>query len=313
MNSTYPSITVCICTYNRAKSLATTLKSITDLIVPNNLSWEVIIIDNNSNDETKKIAYQFAKQLSLNYIFEPNQGLSFARNRALKVCRGELLIFTDDDIVFDTNWLSKYYQAARIYSEAEYFGGKIVPLWNGARPKWLKDSNISLISGLIGCYGLGGTNRFYNEKDMHPFGGNFALRRSMFEKLKPFRIDLGVCGSQPGRGEEAEYFQRAIINGFTGVYVSEAVCYHSVDPVHLNLNYIYRYGIQKGIAEVRMDRAVNNHGSFVSEIWYGIRGLWQLAKGRGDRFRQCVINMGIQAGLRRASMKKSSDHLKKCL
>jgi hypothetical protein len=133
---------------------------------------------------------------------------------------------------------------------------------------------------------------------MHPFGANFALRRSLFERLEPFRTDLGAVGNVPGRGEEAEYFQRARAAGAQGFYVPAARVLHRVDASHLTLGYLYRYGEQKGIASRRMHGGAGTPGRFAEGIYLG-KGLWQLLKGRGDRFRQCVINMGIVRGLRR--------------
>jgi GT2 family glycosyltransferase len=120
----------------------------------------------------------------------------------------------------------------------------------------------------------------------------------LFKTIEPFRTDLGVKGNIPGRGEEADYLNRAKKHGFKGAYVGKAVCYHWVDPVRLSLRHMYRYGIQKGIAEKIIHAKQSNEGSLFQELLYGLKGLFQLTKGRGDRFRQCIINMGIQRGLR---------------
>jgi hypothetical protein len=72
---------------------------------------------------------------------------------------------------------------------------------------------------------------------------------------------------------------------------------HRVDASHLTLRYLYRYGEQKGIASRKMHSGGGAPGRF-AEAAYLAKGLWQLLKGRGDRFRQCLINMGIVRGLR---------------
>jgi glycosyltransferase involved in cell wall biosynthesis len=298
MNINHPNLTICICTFNRAKSLERTLESIAKLSVPDELHWEVIVVDNNSIDETKTTACRLMAHLPLRYMFETNQGLSHARNRAIKECRGDFLIFTDDDVHVESSWVREFFAAAEHFPDADYFGGRVLPYWLDGRPMWLKDCAMDLIGGLLVHYDLGIDLRLYSQEDPTPIGANFAIRRRLFENLKPFRTDLGVRGFTPGRGEESEYLSRARAHGFKGVYVGAAVCHHFVDPVRLNLGYMYRYGIQTGITEFRLNSNRNPYGSFFKELLFGIKGIAQLLKGRGDRFRQCVINMGIQRGLR---------------
>jgi glycosyltransferase involved in cell wall biosynthesis len=260
--------------------------------------WELLVIDNNSTDETKHVSERYRNKLPILYIFEPNQGLSYARNRAITECHTNLLLFTDDDVTLESYWLYEFIKAAREFPEADYFGGRIIPYWPNSHPHWLKDENMALLSGLFVKYDLGENNRMYKPDDPEPYGASFAIRRRLFNNIDYFRPELGVKGNIPGRGEEAEYFIRAKENGFKGAYVGTAVCYHWIDPLRLTLKYMYRYGIQKGIAEVLIHPDKNVKGSLFQELLYGLKGLYQLVKGRGDRFRQCVINMGIQRGLR---------------
>jgi glycosyltransferase involved in cell wall biosynthesis len=259
------------------------------------LEWELLLIDNNSTDTTVDVARGFTDRLPLRYVFEPEQGLSAARNLAIRKYRGELLIFTDDDVVLDAGWLAAWASADAQFADAAYFGGRILPLWEGNRPRWLVDPSMALISGLLVHYDLGDTNRLYETGDPSPFGANFALRRELIEGLESFRLDLGVKGGSSGRGEEAEYLDRARAAGARGAYVGAAACYHMQDPRRFELPYLYRYGIEKGRAEMLMTG--EGQGSRRGQATYAMKGLGQLLRGRGDRFRQCVINMGIQRGL----------------
>ena len=292
-------ITLCICTYNRSNSLARTLKSFK--AIPKTHNWVLLVVDNNSKDDTKDIIKAFNDDLPIKYVKETIQGLSHARNRAIKECFGDLLIFTDDDVQVTPSWLHEFISASNRFPEADYFGGRILPLWPDLRPSWIKDEGMPLLGGLFVYYDLGTENRVYNTEDPTPYGASFGIRRKLFEQIKPFRTDLGVSGEKPGRGEEAEYLTRARNFSFRGAYVGKSLCYHRVDPTRLRLRYLYRFGVQKGITENIMNPSRNSTGSFRRELSYGIRGIGQLAKGRGDRFRQCVINMGIQAGLRQSS------------
>jgi len=298
MNTSLISISVCICTYNRAELLSATLESLSALDIEPGLDWEVLLIDNNSSDNTRLVLEKFTDKLPLRYVFEPTQGLSNARNRAVRECRSNVLLFTDDDVVVEPSWLNGFVAAARGFPDIDYFGGRVLPYWPKGRPPWLRDEPMPLLSGLFVWYDLGQDTHPYDQAELLPYGASFAIRRRLFEQLGPFRTDLGVSGDTPGRGEEAEYLSRARSSGFRGVYVGTAVCRHRVDPLRLRLDYMYRYGIQKGLERVITDSKTFPGKTFFTELKYALKGLFQLMKGRGDRFRQCVINMGIQNGLR---------------
>ncbi len=296
-----PNICVCVCTYNRATSLANTLYSLSHMANHDSVHWELLVIDNNSNDKTESVIKEFQNKLPLRYIHEENQGLSHARNRALKECAGEVLLFTDDDVRVDMNWLAAFTDAIRCFPDADYFGGRVLAEWPSQRPKWIRDEKMPLIGGLLVICDNGQEVRYYRDSDTGPFGASFGVRRRMFTKLSPFRVDLGPRAHVPGRGDDDEYLGRAKQAGYRGVYCGRSVCYHHTDPSRLRIRYMYRFGIQKGIAGKRISTDKDHGGSIVRELSYAMRGLFQLCKGRGDRFRQCVINMGIQRGMRQDS------------
>ena len=290
--------TVAICTYNRADSLARTLDSIHNAIEQTSADeWEVLIVDNRSTDDTRDVCERFSQRMPLRYVFEDVQGLSSARNRAAKEFSGRFLVFTDDDVVVEPDWLRGYIRGFLAFPDADYFGGKVIPLWTTPKPKWLQDERMPLLSGLLVNYDRGGDDRYLGDDDPHPFGASFAVSRNLLQTIAWFRQDLGVKGGVPGRGEEAEFLERAHRAGFRGAYLGTTVCRHWADPARLKLGYLYRYGVQKGIAELRRSQSVAR-GTIRGEISIGLKGLRQLMLGHGDRFRQCVINMGIQRGLR---------------
>jgi glucosyl-dolichyl phosphate glucuronosyltransferase len=291
-------ITVCICTYNRSNYLSKALTGLDEMSGQKKIEWEVLVVDNNSNDNTKKVVGEFRTKLPIRYVIEKSQGLSHARNRAIKECMGNVLFYLDDDAVVHPGWLISMCRAIRNFPEASFFGGRILPKWDQGKPSWLHDESMPLLAGVIGHYDLGDQARMYGTRDPLPVGGNFGLTRNLFVNLPPFRTDLGVVGTIPGRGEEIEYLERAVSQSYKGVYVGDALCYHHVSSKKMTLGYMYRIGIQKGIAARRVDREHGGIGSVKEELLYGLKGLWQLCKGRGDRFRQCIINMGIQRGLR---------------
>jgi glucosyl-dolichyl phosphate glucuronosyltransferase len=290
-------ISLCICTYNRSDSLRQTLECIRELRDLEKLS-EILIVDNNSADATREVTAAFAAELPIRYVIEKSRGLSHARNRAIGEFQGDILLFTDDDVRLDKNWLSAYALAAAEFSAGEFFGGRILPYWEDGPPRWFKGERLALLDGLLVWYDHGTENRLYAHAEEPPFGASFAVRRSLLERMsQAFRIDLGCRGSSRGRGEETEFLKRCISAEARGVYVGEALCWHKVDRRRLALPALYWYGVESGRAH-KIIAGSAKAGSFLKVPVHITRGVLQLCKGRGDRFRQCVINAGIEVGLR---------------
>jgi glucosyl-dolichyl phosphate glucuronosyltransferase len=289
-------ISLCICTYNRSDSLSETLNSVCSLRDREALH-ELLIIDNNSTDATANIVESFSPDLPIRRVVERAQGLSHARNRAIVEFRGEVLVFIDDDVLLDRDWLSTYAEAFSKFSEAQFFGGRILPYWVNKPPGWLRGECPALLDGALVWYDHGTGTRLYAYDEEPPFGASFAIRRNLLEMISGFRIDLGCKGSSRGRGEETEFLRRCIAAGALGAYVGEALCWHKTDEQRLTLAALYRYGIESGRAHRTTARCAVS-GSVARVPLHIARGLIQLLKGRGDRFRQCVINAGIEVGIR---------------
>ena len=100
-------ISVVLATYNRASSLQVTLESLLALVSPAGLSWELLVVDNNSTDLTRLNVEKFAAiaKFPVRYVFERKQGRSAALNTGIVDARGEIVAFTDDDVILHRDWL----------------------------------------------------------------------------------------------------------------------------------------------------------------------------------------------------------------
>jgi len=296
---------VVICTYNRAASLRRTLETLERQSNQGLEDVEVLVVDNNCEDDTQAVVRSFAERLPIRCCREPEQGLSYARNRGVRDSLGDTVIFTDDDVSLDERWVASFLRAFEVFPESGYFGGRIRPDWTAvARPAWVHDERMPLLSGVFGCYDRGEINRRYGDGEETPFGASFAVRRSVFAAHGVFRGDLGVKGADRGRGEDTEFLGRIRAAGVVGVYVGEALCWHRVDPERLTLVRFFRHGIAKGQSEEAISGRVAS-GSYAMAVSFIVRGLRQSLLGRGDRLRQCVINAGMEVGKRRAAGAKS--------
>src|ERR1700753_287852 len=102
-------ISVILCTYNRCQSLGTALESVAASQMRDGTSWEVLVVDNNSKDQTREVVAQASARHPgrFRYYFEPKQGKSNALNAGIREAQGEILAFMDDDVEVDVQWLQK--------------------------------------------------------------------------------------------------------------------------------------------------------------------------------------------------------------
>jgi glycosyltransferase involved in cell wall biosynthesis len=241
-------ISVIICTYNRAGILRQTLETFCRLHVEASLPWELLVVDNNSTDDTHACCEEFARKLPLRYVFEPRQGLSAARNRGIKEAHGDLLAFTDDDVDVDPHWLAALHDAATRHPEVVFFGGRILPCWEIEPPDWLQAHSASLLKGVTTHFDLGPEERFYKGSF---FGANMAFRKSIFDAGENFREDLGRKQNVLVHGEESELIGRLSEEGHKGLYVPAATVHHRIPASRMTESYVRNWFIGHGITKVR--------------------------------------------------------------
>jgi len=243
-------ISVTICTYNRASRLKEALKSLAAMSVPADLRWELIVIDNNSKDDTRAVVEDLAKTsgLPVKYIFEANQGLCHARNAGIKAARGEIIAFTDDDVTVDSYWLG---HLKHIFDQFDCIGvaGKIVPVWTCKKPPWLEsDGPTPLMSGVILSFDLGEELRDINTPS---FGANMAFRKIAFEKYGLFRTDLDRSGNSLLSGGDTEFGRRLLQGQERLIYVPQAIIYHPVEQHRIEKRYFQSWYFGYGRSSMR--------------------------------------------------------------
>src|ERR1700756_1020921 len=120
-------ITVILCTYNRCQSLARALGSVAASVLPDSVEWEVLVVDNNSPDQTREVIEDFCLRYPgrFRYLFEPKQGKSNALNSGIRNARGNILAFMDDDVIVAPTWLQNL-TAALDSGEWLGVGGRIL-------------------------------------------------------------------------------------------------------------------------------------------------------------------------------------------
>ena len=242
-------ISVIICTYNRCDSLRDTLQAMSLQSVEASLDLEIIVVDNNSKDQTSRVVEESAKTIPwpVRYIFEPNQGLSFARNRGVREAKGDFIIFTDDDILPERDWIQNLW-STREQLGADVIGGKVLPHWNQPVPSWAEDPKLrSTIWGMLALVDRGDeTLKAKTDEANFLYGANMAFKKEIFQELGLFRTELGRIGKQLTSGEDSEMIGRALKAGKQIFYTPRAVVLHKVESERLNPKYLYRWKTQGG-------------------------------------------------------------------
>jgi glucosyl-dolichyl phosphate glucuronosyltransferase len=246
--------TVLICTYNRARYLRDTLDSLARIRQCQRFTWDVLVVDNNSGDETRRVVDERAADfpVPLRYLFEPRQGKSNALNTGMSATSASIIVFTDDDVSVDTGWLQAAVGPLLERSDIDYTGGPVRPIWSAPRPFWLDERGN--LGGTIAVKDHGRASFIFEDERKTPLGVNMAVRRTLIEKIGGFRPDLGRNGKALLGQEQAEFFYRSRAVGSRGLYVPEMVLDHVVSASRLTRSYFRRWWYWKGISHARMHR-----------------------------------------------------------
>jgi glycosyltransferase involved in cell wall biosynthesis len=206
------SVSIIICTHNRADSLKLTLESLARLEVPAGHWVELIVVDNASTDETAKtVQTAHLPNLPLCYFHESRRGKSVSLNAALKIAKGEIILWTDDDVRVPLDWIARMCELIE-RGEADVVGGEVV-LAPHLERDWLMPFH---------RLWLADTREL--PKERLPFGVNMAFHRRVLQAVPSLDSELGP--GTLGSGEEILFCLQLVQAGFRIVPVSCAVEHH---------------------------------------------------------------------------------------
>lgn len=261
-----PRLTIAIPTHNRSRTLRATLDSIDALELPAAFEAETLIIDNNSTDDTARVIEEFTKSARIlaRRIFEPWQGSSFARNRAIDEARGDYILFIDDDAIAEPRWAAELLDVLQ-RRPLDAACGMVLPRWPMPPPDWLGPSVYIKLA-------------VHNEAHLHAapvaevehihnyFSANVGFRRDAFDRFGKFREDLGVVGGNPISGEDTELFERFMRLGGAVGFAPAARVHHLIPPERMTRAYLrrksYAFGfgsaLTGGRTHNRLDKLARN-------------------------------------------------------
>jgi glycosyltransferase involved in cell wall biosynthesis len=243
-------VTAILCTYNRCQKLAKAMESLAASVFPDSDEWEVLVVDNNSRDETRAVVDGFVHRYPghFRYIFEAKQGKSHALNTGIRESRGEILAFVDDDVTVEPDWL---YNLTKVLRDDAWAGtgGRILPDRDVTLPPWLAfDGQWGMGAMIVAHFDFG--NKPCQLKEP-PYGTNMAFRKEIFTKYGLFRTDLGPRPGSEIRNEDTEFGRRLLAAGERLLYLPSAVVYHEVPEHRATKKFLLRRSFDNGRAEIR--------------------------------------------------------------
>lgn len=242
-------ITVAICTWNRADSLDRTLMQLRSLRIPTEVDWELLVVNNNSTDHTDQVIERHAQELPIRRLFEGTPGKSYACNLAVRETRGELLLWTDDDVLVDSGWLEAYVTAALSHPHVSFFGGRIDPWYEDVPPSWF-NRNLKHFGKVVALLDFGPLVRLL-EPDEKVIGANMAFRS---EAQRRYQYDT-LLTTRPGRQascEDHELIDRMRVDGRQGLWVANAIVQHFIPRARSTTQFARRWWSEQ--AQVYVDR-----------------------------------------------------------
>lgn len=229
-------VSVIIPTYNNCNRLNITLETFTELETPSDVLWELIVVNNNSNDSTKEVVCSFTDKLPIKYVEELKQGISMAQNTGLRNSSGELIIFTDDDVKPCKNWIQLYWQEYKINSKKYFFGGPIVSDF--------EETPLDMELIRLGPPSIKGLDWGKTKKELKAgesfIGPNWAAPSHIVKEIGGFNTEMGLNASSDkvSVGDETDLMERLISKGLTPLYLPEASIKHFVPKSKMTLEHI---------------------------------------------------------------------------
>ena len=243
-------ISVIVCTHNRAADLERVLASLSGQR-PTRHAWEVLVVDNQSTDDTPQVVSRWTDRLPLRYLIEPTLGLCNARNAGWRATTSPLVAYIDDDALAGPGWIGAVVTAFSAGGpELGCVGGRVDPIWEAARPSWLSDQ-VSL--GLTIVNWSPAPRQILDLKTEWLVGANLAVRRTALQAVGGFSPGLDRVGHRLLSSGDVHLVQRIIDHGFRVEYHPAMQVRHRVPAARLTQAWFRRRYFWQGVSNAVME------------------------------------------------------------
>lgn len=260
MQSNPNGISVIICTYNGAARLKDTLTHLSRQKVNPMLQWEVIVIDNNSRDNSFEIGTKIWKELNaaapLKTLKEPKPGKSNALAKGISESNYDLLLICDDDNWLNENYIQLAYEHMREHPRTGVLGGQGIAFVDGPKPAWFDSyENVFAVGRQLKKSGLANKRKYL-------FGAGMVIRKSIYEKIDEAAHTLFLTcrkGNELSSGGDSETCLLALQLGYDLYYDERLQFTHFIPSARLHWSYCVEM-ISKGFANPQIYYAMYEYG-----------------------------------------------------
>lgn len=243
---------IAICTYNGERRLPDVLECLLRQVQIEQLAWEVIVVDNNSSDDTAAVVAgyraRWPQNVPLRYAFEPQQGAGHARQHAVAIAHSPLIGFLDDDNLPAPDWIAQAVAFAQAHPQVGAFGSRIRGLFEGTPPP-----HFERIGAFLALTDRGAAPLPYrpSQKVLPPSAG-LVVRRSAWLKHVPTRQVLsGPTAQNLAAGEDIEAVLHLQRGGWEIWYNPQMQVQHKIPQRRLERAYLIRLFRGIGLSRYR--------------------------------------------------------------
>ena len=262
-------LSVIIPTRNRADLLQLTLKSLQSQTLSAD-SFEVLVIDNGSTDNTKQAAMSFQqKSGNIRYFFDPTPGLHVGRHLGMRMAKSDILVYADDDIEALPSWLKAIGESFQD-PEVALVGGKNLPKFESKPPGWILKMWEKSHNGKKMIYPLSIIDLGNDNLEISPFlvfGCNFAVRKSLLLKAEGFHPDSFPPELMRYRGDGESHVSKYIMtHRYRTIYNPDASIFHIVPNLRMTEEYFCKRFFQQGISDSYMNIRTGKYSSSAMKL-----------------------------------------------
>ncbi len=245
--------TVAIPTYNGENRLPEVLERLRSQTDTEHFSWEIIVVDNNSRDNTAKVVREsqanWPTSSVLRYSFEAEQGAAFARQRAVEEASGTFIGFLDDDNLPSANWVAAAYAFGQAHPKVGAYGSQIHGQFETEPPEYLKKFACFLAIIERGSQAY----RYEPKKKLLPPGAGLVVRKQAWRENVPRRLVLNHQGKEAGlASEDLEAVLHIQLAGWEIWYNPDMCVYHQIPPWRLEREYLMKLVRCVGLSRHRL-------------------------------------------------------------
>ena len=277
-NSFAPGFSIVICCHNSAEVIIPTLEAVAKLHIPESLSWEIILVDNNCTDNTVELASRVCeeKKLRCTIEYETEPGLVHARKKGVEHACFQYLIFLDDDNIVARDWLGKAFSIFSAHSNVGAVGGNIKPLVTYEHPSWFRR-----FQGIYACGPQGKRSGIVTRSRKMLVGAGLAMRPSIVKSIFSSHLPLFLVGRTKNtllRGDDSEICMRCVLMGWDLWYEASMELAHNILKKRVSWEYLTEVRRGRGSAEIilllyqdliegRRPRSYHQLSKTISERW----------------------------------------------